>query len=304
MKKLLAMGLFFSIAATSLVQAQQDPQYTQYMYNQNVINPAYAGTQDGLNITALYRQQWSGVNGAPETITLSGSSPLGERSGVGLSLIADNLGPVHETNVYGDYSYRLQVGKKTTLALGLKAGVSFFDVGFSSVDTTTPGDDLFSQDVNETFLNLGAGAFLYGDNWYAGFSVPNMLESKHLDENSLKFGNETQHYFVTGGYVFDVADNIKLKPHVLVKGAFDSPISFDLNTNVLFNEKFELGVSYRLEDSFSGLIGMNVTDNIKVGYAYDRVVSDISVVSNSSHEVFITFGLAFPRKVMQSPRFF
>lgn len=304
MKKLLAMGLFFSIAATSLVQAQQDPQYTQYMYNQNVINPAYAGTQDGLNITALYRQQWSGVNGAPETITLSGSSPLGERSGVGLSLIADNLGPVHETNVYGDYSYRLQVGKKTTLALGLKAGVSFFDVGFSTVDTTTPGDDLFSQDVNETFLNLGAGAFLYGDNWYAGFSVPNMLESKHLDENSLKFGNETQHYFVTGGYVFDVADNIKLKPHVLVKGAFDSPISFDLNTNVLFNEKFELGVSYRLEDSFSGLIGMNVTDNIKVGYAYDRVVSDISVVSNSSHEVFITFGLAFPRKVMQSPRFF
>jgi hypothetical protein len=95
-----------------------------------------------------------------------------------------------------------------------------------------------------------------------------------------------------------------LKPNVLVKGAFDAPVSFDLNTNVLFNNKFEIGVSYRLEDSFSGLIGMNITDNIKVGYAYDRVISDISVVANSSHEVFITFGLAFPRKVMQSPRFF
>jgi type IX secretion system PorP/SprF family membrane protein len=304
MKKLLAMGLFISIAATSVVHAQQDPQYTQYMYNQNVINPAYAGTQDGMSITALYRQQWSGINGAPETITLSGSTSIGDRVGVGLSVISDNIGPIGETNAYGDFSYRLQVGKKTTLALGLKAGLTFFDVNLNTVQTTVPGDPLFSEELNETYINLGAGAFLYGENWYTGFSVPNMLNSTHLDENGLEFGSETQHYFLTGGYVFDIADNIKLKPHVLVKGAFDSPVSFDLNTNVLFNNKFEVGVSYRLEDSFSGLIGMNITDNIKVGYAYDRVVSDISIVAPSSHEVFLTFGLAFPRKVMQSPRFF
>jgi type IX secretion system PorP/SprF family membrane protein len=304
MKKLLAMGLFISVAATSIVHAQQDPQYTQYMYNQNIINPAYAGTQDGVNITALYRQQWSGITGAPETITLSGSTPVGERIGLGLSIISDNIGPVSETNAYGDFSYKLQVGEKTTLALGLKAGLTFFDVNLNTVQTTQPGDPLFSEELNETYLNLGAGAFLYGENWYTGFSVPNMLKSTHLDENGLTFGSETQHYFLTGGYVFDVAENIKLKPHVLVKGAFDSPVSFDLNTNVLFNNKFELGVSYRYEDSFSGLIGMNITDNIKVGYAYDRIVSDISVVSDSSHEVFLTFGLAFPRKVMQSPRFF
>jgi type IX secretion system PorP/SprF family membrane protein len=304
MKKLLAMGLFLTIAASSMVQAQQDPQYTQYMYNQNIINPAYAGTRDAFNVTALYRQQWSGVTGAPETITVSGSTPVGENVGLGLSIISDNIGPVHETNAYADFSYRLQVGENTTLALGLKAGASFYEVDLNTVLTTVPGDPLFAEQLNETYLNVGAGAFLYGSNWYAGFSVPNTLSSTHLDEDGLKFGSETQHYFLTGGYVFDLSETVKLKPHALVKGAFDSPVSFDVNANVLFNNRLELGVSYRYEDSFSGLIGMNITDNIMVGYAYDRVVSDISVVSNSSHEVFVSFGLAFPRKVMQSPRFF
>jgi type IX secretion system PorP/SprF family membrane protein len=308
MKKLLAMGLIISISATSVVRAQQDPQYTQYMYNQNVINPAYAGTQDGTNITALYRQQWSGINGAPETITLSGSTSIGDRLGVGFSVISDNVGPVSETNAYGDFSYRLPVGEKTTLALGMKIGMTFHDVNLATIRTTVPNDNVFSDQISENYFNVGAGAFLYGSNWYVGASVPNLLNAVHLDENEnqsgASLGSETQHYFLTGGYVFDVADNIKLKPNVLVKGAFDAPVSFDLNTNVLFNNKFEIGVSYRLEDSFSGLIGMNITDNIKVGYAYDRVISDISVVANSSHEVFITFGLAFPRKVMQSPRFF
>ncbi|PRX15175.1 type IX secretion system PorP/SprF family membrane protein [Nonlabens ulvanivorans] len=304
MRKLLAMGIFLVLSGTSVLHAQQDPQYTQYMYNQNVINPAYAGTRDGLTLTTLYRQQWTGVTGAPETLTFSGSTPIGDRVGVGLSVISDQIGPVKEKNFYGDFSYKLQVGKKTTLSLGLKAGVTFHDVNLNFVNTTQPGDPLFSEQLNEQYLNLGAGAFLYGDNWYAGFSVPNMLNSTHLDEDGLTFGSETQHYFLTGGYVFDINENIKLKPHAMVKGAFDSPLSFDLNTNVLFNNKFEVGVSYRYEDSFSGLVGMQLTDNVKVGYAYDRVVSDIQVAANSSHEIFLTYDLNFPRKVMQSPRFF
>jgi type IX secretion system PorP/SprF family membrane protein len=308
MKKLLAMGLLLSVAATSVMHAQQDPQYTQYMYNQNVINPAYAGTQEGMNLTALYRQQWSGVVGAPETLTFSGSTSIGEKVGVGLSVISDNLGPVSETNTYADFSYRFQVSENTTLALGLKAGLTFHDVNLATIRTTVPGDDAFQNQISENYFNVGTGAFLYGSNWYVGASVPNLLNAVHLDETEndtgTNLGSETQHYFLTGGYVFDVAENIKLKPHVLVKGAFDSPVSFDLNTNVLFNNKFEVGVSYRYQDSFSGLVGLHVTDSIMVGYAYDRVISDINVVANSSHEVFLSFGLAFPRKVMQSPRFF
>lgn len=304
MRKLLALGLFSLTAGTSVLHAQQDPQYTQYMYNQNVINPAYAGTRDGLTLTTLYRQQWTGVTGAPETLTFSGSTPVGERVGLGLSIISDQIGPVQEKNFYGDFSYKLQVGKETTLALGLKAGVTFLDINLSDVITTVPGDPLFSEQVNNQSLNVGTGAFLYGQQWYVGASVPNLLNSVHLDEDGQRFGSETQHFFLTTGYVFNLSENVKFKPHALVKGAFNAPISFDLNTNFLFNNVFELGVSYRLEDSFSGLVGMNVTDTFKVGYAYDRVISDISVVSDASHEIFLTYDLAFPRKVMQSPRFF
>jgi type IX secretion system PorP/SprF family membrane protein len=304
MKKLLLIGLVSAFCGIGISHAQQDPQYTQYMYNQNIINPAYAGTNDLLTVTSLYRQQWSGVNGAPETFTLSGSSPVGENVGVGLSFISDQIGPVKEQNIYGDFSYRLKVGKTTTLALGLKAGVTFHDVSLNTVQTIDPSDPLFSNALNENYLNLGAGAFFYSDNYYVGLSVPNMLNSTHLDENGLKFGNEVQHYFFTGGYVFDLSESVLFKPHFLVKGAFEAPTSFDLNANFLFNRRVELGVSYRYEDSFSGLIGFYLTEKIRMGYAYDRVVSDISISSNSSHEVFISFDLAFPRKVMQSPRFF
>ncbi|MGJ8683132.1 MAG: PorP/SprF family type IX secretion system membrane protein [Nonlabens sp.] len=308
MRKLLAMGIFLVLSGTSVLHAQQDPQYTQYMYNQNVINPAYAGTRDGLTLTTLYRQQWTGVTGAPETLTFSGSTPIGDRVGVGLSVISDQIGPVKEKNFYGDFSYKLQVGKQTTLSLGIKAGMTFHDVNLATIATTVPGDDAFANQINESYFNVGTGAFLYGSNWYVGASVPNLLSAVHLDESQndtgAKLGSETQHYFLTGGYVFDINENIKLKPHALVKGAFDSPMSFDLNTNVLFNNKFEVGVSYRFQDSFSGLVGMQLTDNVKVGYAYDRVVSDIQVAANSSHEIFLTYDLNFPRKVMQSPRFF
>lgn len=304
MKKLLLIGLVTAFCGVGISHAQQDPQYTQYMYNQNIINPAYAGTNDLLTVTSLYRQQWSGVNGAPETFTLSGSSPIGNNVGVGLSFISDQIGPVKEQNIYGDFSYRLKVGKTTTLALGLKAGVTFHDVSLNSVVTIDPTDPLFQNALNENYLNLGAGAFFYSDNYYVGLSVPNMLNSTHLDESGVVFGSEVQHYFLTGGYVFDLSDSVLFKPHFLVKGAFEAPVSFDVNANFLLNKRVELGVSYRYEDSFSGLIGFYLTESIRMGYAYDRVVSDISISSNSSHEVFLSFDLAFPRKVMQSPRFF
>lgn len=308
MRKLLALGLFSLLAGTTVLQAQQDPQYTQYMYNQNVINPAYAGTQEGMSVTALYRQQWAGVAGAPETITFSGSSSVGDRVGLGLSIISDQIGPVQEKNFYGDFSYRIPMSDKTTLALGLKAGMTFHDVNLATIATTVPGDDAFANQINESYFNVGTGAFLYGANWYVGASVPNLLRAVHLDENQndtgTNLGSETQHFFVTSGYVFDLSETVRLKPHVLVKGAFDAPISFDLNTNVLFNNNFEIGASYRFEDSFSGLVAMNLSETLRVGYAYDRVTSDINVVADASHEIFLTFNLAFPRKVMQSPRFF
>jgi type IX secretion system PorP/SprF family membrane protein len=270
----------------------------------NVVNPAYAGSKESLSLTALYRKQWSGFEGAPETITFSGHSPISDKVGLGLSVIKDELGPISETNVYADFSYTLQLGATTKLALGLKAGATFHDVGLVDLELQDENDPFFSQDINNTYPNVGAGAFLYGDNYYLGFSVPNLLNSVHLDENGIKYGNETNHYFGTAGYVFQVSDNFKLKPSVLVKSAFDAPVSFDGNLNALFYEKFELGVSYRLDDSFSGLVGFQVTPNIRVGYAYDRVTSDIKTVADSSHEVVVTFDLFFKKRTLRSPRYF
>ncbi len=300
MRNLTIIILLLSMTAS----AQQDPQYTQYMYNMNVVNPAYAGSKETLSLTALYRKQWSGLDGAPETITFSGHSPVNDKVGLGLSAIKDELGPIKETNVYVDFSYTLQVSENLKLALGLKAGATFHDVGLTDLELQDDNDPLFSQDISNTYPNVGAGAFFYGDNFYIGLSVPNFLTSVHLDENGIKYGSEVNHYFATAGYVFQLSENTKLKPSTMVKSAFNAPMSFDVNLNALFYEKFEIGASYRLEDSFSGLIGFQATPYLRIGYAYDHVVSELDAVSSASHEVILTFDLLFKQKALRSPRYF
>lgn len=288
----------------AVVYAQQDPQYTQYMYNMNVVNPAYAGSKESLSLTGLYRKQWSGFEGAPETFTLAIHSPVGEKVGLGLSAIKDELGPVKETNVFADFSYTLDLSASLKLALGVKAGVTFHDVGLTGLELIHPGDPFFSENIDNSYPNVGAGAFLYADNFYVGLSAPNLIKSVHLDENGLKYGSEELHYFATAGYIFDVNNNFKLKPSVMVKSSFDAPVSFDANLNALFFERFEIGGSYRLDDSFSGLVGFQFSPMLRIGYAYDHVVSDLSAITSASHEVILTFDLYFKKKVLRSPRFF
>lgn len=301
MKKL-SLILILLLAVKSY--GQQDPQYTQYMYNMNIINPAYAGSKENLSFGLLYRTQWVGVDDAPKTGTFFGHLPVGEKVGLGLSLISDQIGPVNETNVYADFSYTLQLGGAHRLAFGLKAGATFHDIGTSDVFVIDPNDPFFSQNVNEVTPNIGAGFFYYTDNYYLAASVPNILNSVHLDANGFELGSETSHYFVTGGYVFELSDNTKLKPSFMVKSAFSAPTSFDLNMNALFYEKFEIGASYRLDDSFSGMVNFLVTPDIRIGYAYDSVSSEIRDFGPSSHEFFVLFDLNFPKRVSRSPRYF
>lgn len=305
MKKLILATL--SILAFLDVSAQQDPHYTQYMYNMNVINPAYAGSKENLSFGLLYRTQWVGLEGAPTTFSFSGSSPVGKNVGVGLSVIADRIGPVDEKNVYGDFSYTLNLGGEHKLALGLKAGATFQTIGlFSQIYASLPAtsDDAFREDTNNTYFNVGTGLFYYTDKYYVAFSLPNMIKSTHLDYNGRRYGSEAQHYFLTAGYVFDLTPSIKFKPFAMLKSAVKSPSSLDVSTNFLFNEKFEIGASYRLGDSFSGLVNYAITPSLRIGYAYDRVISDIKFTSQSSHEIILLFDLNFPKKVSRSPRFF
>jgi len=310
------MRKLFFVTLVSLVsfletQAQQDPHYTQYMYNMNVINPAYAGSKENLAIGLLYRKQWVNIEDSPTTFTATGHSPVGKNVGIGLSAISDKIGPVNETNVYGDVSYTLNLGGEHKLAMGIKAGATFHKVGlFDEVyaNVPDPNDPAFSQNINKTYLNIGSGLFYYTNKYYLAFSVPNMLKSNHLDINrggqTLKFGTEALHYFFTGGYVFQLNPNLKFKPFFMVKSAFNAPTSLDVSTNFLFFEKFELGATYRLQDSFGAMVNYKITDGLRIGYAYDHIVSDLKIATPSSHEVILLFDLNFPKKVSSSPRYF
>ena len=301
------LAVLIAVVTLFEANAQQDPHYTQYMYNMNVINPAYAGSKENLSFGLLYRKQWVDIQGAPSTFTFSGHTPAGKNVGVGLSIIADEIGPVKEQNVYGDFSYTLNLGGEHKLALGLKAGATFQKIGlFSEIAPSlpVPTDDGFSEDTNNIYFNLGTGLFYYTNKYYVALSLPNMIKANYLDYNGVKYGTETQHYFLTGGYVFDLTPSLKFKPFAMLKSAFNAPSSLDLSANFLFSERFEIGGTYRVDDSFGGMVNFAITPSLRIGYAYDSIISEIKTVAPSSHEIILLFDVNFPKKVSRSPRFF
>lgn len=301
------LGLLLALGYFSEVSAQQDPHYTQYMYNMSVMNPAYAGSKESLSLGLLHREQWIELEDAPTTSTFFGHSPVGKNVGLGLSLISDKIGPVEENNVYGDFSYTLKLGGEHKLALGLKAGLTMHKVAlFSKISENVPDpeDSAFGADVSNSYFNFGSGAFYYTNKYYFGISVPNMLKGKHLDYKGGSYGNETSHYFFTGGYVFDINQNIKFKPFFMAKSSFEAPASWDVATNFMFYDKFEIGATYRLDDSFGAMVNFAITPSLKIGYAYDHIVSDLKVTTPSSHEVILLFDVNFSKKVSRSPRYF
>lgn len=307
MKRIYLFALITLGFAPDLLIAQQDPHYTQYMYNMSVMNPAYAGSKENLSMGLLYRKQWVDIEGAPSTATFFGHMPAGKNVGLGLSVINDKLGPVEENNIYGDFSYTLQLGGDHKLAFGLKAGLTLHNVGLlSEVYNFVPdaNDIAFSQNTSKSYFNLGTGLFYYTNKYYFAVSVPNMMKSKHLDIIGRSFGSEVNHYFVTGGYVFDINENLKFKPFFMLKSAFNTPTSLDLSTNFLIQNKLELGATYRLQDSFGAMVNYQVAPNLKVGYAYDHITSDLKVTTPASHEIILLFDVNFNKKVSRSPRYF
>lgn len=286
--------------------AQQNPHYTQYMYNMNVVNPAYAGSKESISLGALYRKQWVNIEDAPTSFTFAGHAPLGNNVGLGLSFISDKIGPVTEQNVFGDFSYTIRLSEKDKLALGLKAGVAFHQVGLRDIQSTLPdpSEGIFGQDINDASLNLGVGAFYYSDKYYVALSVPNLAKSAHLDYNGREYGSDVSHYFLTAGYIFDVNYELKFKPSFMLKSAFNVSPSLDLSANFLYKEKVEIGATYRLQDSFGGMVNFAVTPELRIGYAYDHIISDLKVTTPSSHEFILLYDLFTAKKVSRSPRFF
>lgn len=282
---------------------QQDPQYTQYMYNMAVINPAYAGSKAHWSFGFLYRNQWTGISGAPETGTLFAHTAVGSNWGLGGSLIIDQAGPVTETNSYMDLAYTLNF-EKGRLAFGIKLGATLHDIGLTNLEVFDPNDPFFSENISSITPNFGAGLYYYTDKFYAGFSVPNILESTHLNINGIALGSEVQHYFATAGVIIPVSKSIDLKPSFLLKSAFETPFSLDLNLNARFNQFLELGVSYRTDDSVSALANIKVTRTLRIGYAYDYVTSELNAFGSSSSEFVILLDILPKDKRVKSPRFF
>jgi len=309
MKKITIFLAFGFLLFFNETNAQQDPQYTQYMYNMNVVNPAYAGSRGTLSLGLLGRSQWTSVDGAPKTLTFDVHAPLGKKVGVGLSVIADEIGPAKETNIYADFSYTLTTSEEGRLAFGLKGGVTLLNVNLLDVvlpQTGSAGDPVFDENINDTFPNFGAGVYYYTNKWYAGFSVPNILTSEHLDKDNINTkASEEVHYFLTGGYVFDLSSTVKFKPSLMFKGVAGAPVSIDINANFLMYDRFEVGASYRIEDAVSLLFNFGVTPDFRIGYAYDYTISEFSnSQTGGSHEIILLYDIDFSKKNVKSPRFF
>ena len=289
---------------------QQDPQFTQYMYNMSVINPAYAtDDNDIINFGLIYRSQWVGAVGAPSTGSFFAHTKLAPNLEGGVSIVHDQIGDVvKDTNVFFDIAYVFQVSENTKLSLGIKAGVSFFSTDFNGFVYSDPlPDPAFEENLSRVFPNFGAGAYYFSDKFYFGFSAPNLLQSKHLEDDSgiVTEGSEAIHFFATGGYVFNLNENTKLKPAFMAKSVIGAPISFDITGNVLFNEKFEVGVGYRINDGITGLFNFRIAPPLRIGYAYDYTVSNLGRFNSGTHEIMFLFDLSKTGKGYdKSPRFF
>ena len=309
MKKALACFIF-SFFAIATLYAQQDAQYTNYMYNTMNINPAYAGSRGNMSVFGLHRTQWVGLDGAPTTNTFAIHSPIRESNvGVGLSLMNDVIGPSNESTISADFSYTINTSDTYKLAFGLRATAHLLNIDFSKLNIYNQGDALAQYNIDNRFSpNLGVGAYWYSDNTYFGLSIPNMLETKHFDKGQTSYSAssvpyERMHYHFIAGRVFDINSSIQFKPAFLAKMVEGAPLQLDLSANFMFQEKFTLGAAYRWDAAMSALAGFQVNDNWFIGYGYDAEVTKLANYNSGSHELFLRYEFS-KKKQVASPRFF
>lgn len=297
--------LLVGLVCSNEAMAQQDPQYTQYMYNPININPGYAGSRGTTSIFLLHRAQWVGLEGAPVTNTASLNAPVGRNVGLGLTFINDKIGPT-DTNLFSaDFSYTLKVNDYYKLGLGIKGSLQLFNVDFTKLNIYDPSDPRFQTNINNQLTpNVGAGAFLYSDATYFGLSVPNILETQHYEHNEVSVAKERFHVYAMGGHVFDLAYNWKFKPAALAKVVQGAPVQLDLTANVLYNDKFTVGVAYRWDAAVSALAGFQVSDKLFIGYTYDTETTALADYNSGSHEIFLRFELFKKYEKVMNPRFF
>lgn len=285
-------------------QAQQDSQYTQYMYNTISVNPAYAGSRSSLSILGIYRNQWVGLDGAPKTLNFSMHSPIGVKGvGLGFGFTSDQIGPSSESIVTADFSYTINMANDIKLSFGMKAGVSIWDLDPNKLNIYDPNDYNLRQQNNSSPV-VGTGLYLHTEKWYVGLSSPNMLKTDHYDDVQVSTATEKTHVYLIGGYVFDINSNLKLKPAVLAKAVVGAPLALDISANALLYDSVTFGLAYRLDAAVSVLAGFQISDHLMIGYSYDYDTTQLGNYNSGSHEIFLRFELGTRMKAKVNPRFF
>ncbi|NWO29846.1 type IX secretion system membrane protein PorP/SprF [Capnocytophaga sp. oral taxon 903] len=287
------------------IYGQQESQYTQYMYNTMMFNPAYTGSREVGSFFGMFRTQWVGIKGAPTNGSISYHQPMESLRNVGLggSIFRESIGPQNQTDLTIDFSYTLNF-ENSKLAFGINGSGSLFQINYDELTKQDQADPNLSGSESVFSPNIGAGIYWYTDKYYLGFSVPNMLETTHYNKSSVSVLKNTQHMYLIGGYVFNLSENTKFKPAVLSKIAFGAPLQLDLSANFMFNEKFVLGAAYRWSAAVSVMAGFQISERWFAGYAYDFETTELSKYNSGSHEIFLRYELLKTYKKIVSPRFF
>ncbi|TWW00274.1 type IX secretion system membrane protein PorP/SprF [Chitinophaga pinensis] len=308
MKQILAV-ITCLILGLADVRAQQDAMYSQYMFNMMGVNPAYAGSRGVLSATALYRRQWVGIDGAPETSTFSfDMATRDNKVGLGIQAFNDKIGIMRTTGFYGTYAYRIRFENEGSLAIGLQGGVSNFKADLTKVDLIDEDDQAFAQNINVLLPCFGAGIYYNTDRFYAGFSIPNLVKS-YLRKDAVYYradvvAKKYMHFFFIAGYVFDLNEDLKLKPSTLVKAVRGAPVQLDVNANLWIRDVISVGASYRTGDAICGLAEVQINDQFRLGYAYDHTISKLVKYNQGTHEIMLRYEFGWEKGRVLSPRYF
>lgn len=289
------------------MHAQQDSQYTNYMYNTINVNPAYAGSRGSMSIFGLHREQWVGLEGAPKTNTFSINTPIkNSKLGLGISFVNDQIGVMKDNTLSVDLSYTIDLDHNDNkLSFGIKGSMNLLDVRYSDLNIYNNNDLKFKQDISGQFTpNIGAGVYFHNQKSYLGLSVPHFLQTERYNDNVYATMQTRMNFYLIGGHVFDLNPNLKFKPAFLLKAVEGAPLQADVTANFLFSEKFTLGVAYRWDAAWSALAGFQITDGLMIGYSYDGETTKLANYNSGSHEIFLRFELFNKYKRINSPRFF
>jgi len=298
----------FVLLASVSAKAQQPPMYSQYMFNMLNINPAYAGSRGVVTATALYRNQWVGIDGAPQTTSVGFDMPIHEKKiGVGVQLYDDRLGVERTTGLNASYAFRIQLTESGTLSLGLQAGLLNYRANFSEVRTFQPNDPTFNQNISGILPSAAAGIYYNSDRFYIGVSTPALLKTKLSYDNTADVSSVSGrdlHLYLASGFVVNLNQDLVFKPSILVKAASGAPIEYDLNTNLWIDNVISFGFSYRTGDAIVGMAELQLSKQLRLGYAYDKTFSNLSSYNTGTHELMLRMEFGTTKGKIASPRYF